>query len=130
MIQKISGVRRDLVPDIDRQHDEMYSSLEHLLNVTLSDLVNSGVPVPPSHLNTLARTLVACQGGRRVVHQKEQSISRKVVELRENPEVYTSFVQSLTDLASRSGNKQLSKTGEHLSLTVMDAEFEELDEAM
>lgn len=125
MILRVQGVRKSLIPDIDRKHDEMFSSLESLLEITIRDLQDSGAAIPPHHLKTLASTLVACQAGRRTVHKKEQGISKKVIELRESPKLYESFVQSLVELASRSNGSRLSSQGSSpLSLTIMDAEFE------
>lgn len=118
LINRVQGVRRALVPDIDRRHDAMFSSLESLLETTMRELTDSGQMVPPNHLKTLASTLALCQSGRRTVHKKEQSISKHVHELQENPEVYESFVRTLTDISS--------KTEAKLRETIMDAEFEEV----
>lgn len=121
LLHRVQGVRRALIPNIDREHDEMFGSLEHLLGVTIKDLVDSGAPVPPHHLKTLASTLEQCQKGRRLVHKKEAADSRKSNELEANKPVFQTFVQSLVDLASRAAK------GTELALpdpNVMDAEFE------
>lgn len=97
-----------------------------MLGNTIRDLADSGDAVSPHHLKVLASTLKTCQEGRRTVHQKEQKVSKHVHELRENPAVYESFVQSLVDISARSGGQTHRLKDPHpLGLTIMDAEFDE-----
>ncbi len=127
MILRVQGIRHSLVPDIDRKHDEMFSSLERLLETTMNELLDGKVAVPPHQLKILATTLEVCQGGRRTVHKKEQGVRRLVHEMPDNPAFYESFAQSLVDLATRS-NGQTSQLPSSRAVAVMDAEFEVVED--
>ena len=125
LYRKVAGLRRNLVPDIDQRHDSIFSSLEDLLETTVRELSDAGVAVPPQHLRTLASTAEICQKSRRVVHKKEQSISKKVLEIQEDPKVYDDFIRSLTDLASGDSERALTAPQKE---RIQDAEFDELED--
>jgi hypothetical protein len=119
--QRVMGIRRNFTPNIDEKQDRIFSSIENLLEDTIRTIQNSDETPSAKQLKDLASVAKSCQDGRRVIQGKETGINKQVKEVTGNPDLLESIVGTLTELAKGSSPTK--------RLSIMDAEYEELDEA-
>lgn len=118
--QRVLGIRRSFTPNIDQKHDRLYNSIEGLLEDTLQHMQNSDQPVTPAQLRTLSSVLKNCQDGRRIIQGKEQNITKNVKEVSENTDLLDNVIEAIGKLSGKSTPSS--------GLTIMDADYEEMDE--
>jgi hypothetical protein len=97
--QKVAGVRRRVMPDIDEKHDRMFHNLEALLEDTVFRIKRDEIEMDPKDLVSLANAAKTCMEARRTIHKKEGPARRHVFEL-EDPTLLNEFAAMVMDLTS------------------------------
>jgi transposase len=96
LYQKVSGIRRKAIPDIDQKHDQLFHNLESLIEDTIYRIKRDEIAISPRDLPALATAARICMDSRRTVHKKEGPVSRHVHELSDHS-VFHEFASMLTD---------------------------------
>lgn len=128
LYQRVSGIRRRSIPNIDEKHDLMFHNLESLIEDTVYRIKRDGLTIPAKDLTALAGAARICMDCRRTIHKKEGPASRHVVELQDHS-VFNEFAAMLTDVVSNPTMKiDVANPGEvmkQIPYSVEDQEYED-----
>lgn len=123
--QRVTGIRRRSIPNIDEKHDQAFHNLESLIEDTIYRIKRDEVEVPPKDLVSLANAMRICMDSRRTVHNKENPAKRHVLEFQDATLLneFTSMVLDLTD----KGQKRVDVDGDIENLKQIPYSIEDVD---
>lgn len=127
LYQRVTGIRRRCIPNIDEKHDQMFHNLESLIEDTIFKLKRDDTEVDPRYLTALAQAAKTCMEARRTIHKKEGPINRHSIEVTEGG-VFNEFAAMLVNATGKGGLTDL-KLGQpeemkQIPCVVEDQEYE------
>jgi hypothetical protein len=109
--QRVTGIRRKSIPNIDEKEDLAFHNLESLIEDTIFRIKRDEIEVPPRDLVSLANAMKICMDSRRTIHNKEGPAKRHVFQI-DDPTLLNEFTGMVLDLtgAGKSVNGDPQKT--------------------
>ena len=100
LYRKVSNIRRQSIPNIDQKHDQMFHSLESLIEDTIYRIKRDEIELNIKDLNTLSKAAQTCMDCRRTIHRKEAPASRQIIELQDQT-LFNEFATMLQEAVTK-----------------------------